>query len=109
MNLLVRRHGRVVVPEPAEPFRDLTLAIWRRFPQAPPYRGAHGDAVTPHLTIGHGGPLDAMQAAAVQINTQLPKRAMVTEVRLIIGKAEQDSWRTDETFPLLRQPDVHRE
>jgi 2'-5' RNA ligase superfamily len=75
-------------PEPAEPFRALTMSLWRRYPQAPPYRGAHGDTVTPHLTIGQGGPVEAMQAAAVEIDTQLPVRATATEMRLIIGKAE---------------------
>jgi 2'-5' RNA ligase len=43
-------------PEPAEQFRRLTMAIWGRFPQAPPYRGAYGDTVTPHLIIGDRDP-----------------------------------------------------
>jgi hypothetical protein len=93
-------------PHPAEQFRDLTMAIWQRFPATPPYRGAHGDNITPHLTIGHAGPSEAMRAAAVEIDTQLPARAVATEVRLIIGKAEKDSWRTDEVFPLQKPPNT---
>jgi len=37
-------------PEPALPFRDLTNAVWRMFPQHPPYGGAHPDLI-PHLTL----------------------------------------------------------
>jgi hypothetical protein len=96
-----------LAPEPAERFRDLTRAIWQRFPQAPPYRGAYGDAVTPHLTISQDGPPEAMRAAAAEIDAQLPVHAEAAEVRLIIGTAEPDSWRTYETFPILRRPVAH--
>ena len=33
-------------PDPAQPFRDLTAAVWRAFPDHPPYGGAH-DTVVP--------------------------------------------------------------
>src|SRR5947209_3522636 len=36
--------------EPEEPFRLLTLAIWRSFPEAPPYGGQY-PTIVPHLTI----------------------------------------------------------
>lgn len=36
--------------EPVQPFRQLTVAVWRAFPQHPPYGGAYDDVV-PHLTI----------------------------------------------------------
>ncbi len=29
-----------LAPEPDEPFRDLTAAVWRAFPEQPPYGGA---------------------------------------------------------------------
>ena len=79
------------------------MAIWEHFPQAPPYRGVYGNAVTPHLTIGDGGPIEEMRAAALQIDAQLPVRATATEVRLIVGKADNDSWRTDEAFAFQRR------
>jgi 2'-5' RNA ligase len=103
----VRWFGDTVVwlaPEPAERFRLLTLAIWERFPAAPPYRGAHGEVVTPHLTIGQGGTAAAMRAAAAEVEARLPVRGVAAEVRLIMGTAEPGSWRTHETFPLLRRP-----
>ena len=29
-----------LLPEPAEPFADLTARLWAAFPQCPPYAGA---------------------------------------------------------------------
>lgn len=39
-----------VTPEPAAPFRQLTLGLTRRFPEHPPYAGAFDDVV-PHLSV----------------------------------------------------------
>ena len=39
-----------LVPEPEEPFRELTLGIWRCYPETPPYRGRYS-TVIPHLTV----------------------------------------------------------
>jgi 2'-5' RNA ligase superfamily len=41
-----------LVPEPEEPFRQLTLAIWRCYPETPPYGGRYS-TVVPHLTAAH--------------------------------------------------------
>lgn len=41
-------------PEPEEPFRKLTAALWAAFPQCPPYGGEFDDVV-PHLTLDHAG------------------------------------------------------
>ena len=40
------------VPDPAGPFTALTAALWRAFPECPPYEGRFGDVV-PHLTLDH--------------------------------------------------------
>jgi 2'-5' RNA ligase len=37
-------------PDPDEPFRALTRAVWAAFPSFPPYRGAFPDS-QPHLTV----------------------------------------------------------
>jgi hypothetical protein len=37
-------------PEPSEPFRQLTLGIWKRHPDWPPYEGRHSDIV-PHMCL----------------------------------------------------------
>jgi hypothetical protein len=39
-----------LVPEPEYLFRELTLAIWRCYPETPPYRGRYS-TVIPHLTV----------------------------------------------------------
>jgi len=39
-----------LAPEPDEPFRQLTLAIWDRYPDTPPYGGNWPDVV-PHLSV----------------------------------------------------------
>jgi 2'-5' RNA ligase len=39
-----------LVPEPEDPFRELTLGIWRCYPDTPPYRGRYS-TVVPHLTV----------------------------------------------------------
>ena len=43
-----------LAPEPTEPFKALTDLITARFPDYPPYEGAH-DVVIPHLTVAEGG------------------------------------------------------
>jgi len=39
-----------LAPEPDDPFRQLTLAIWDRYPETPPYSGKWPDIV-PHLSV----------------------------------------------------------
>jgi|SRR6516164_233607 hypothetical protein len=39
-----------LVPEPEDPFRALTLGIWRCYPETPPYRGRYS-TIIPHLTV----------------------------------------------------------
>jgi 2'-5' RNA ligase len=49
----IRRFPNAVLylaPEPDEPFRQLTLAIWDRYPETPPYGGKWPDIV-PHLSV----------------------------------------------------------
>jgi hypothetical protein len=39
-----------LAPEPDDPFRQLTLAIWEHFPETPPYAGKWPDIV-PHVSV----------------------------------------------------------
>ena len=81
-----------LAPEPDHPLRALTVAVWHRFPQTPPYGGLHPDAV-PHLTVAERGPLDVMRAAAVAVRSELPIEAAVSTVQLLAGSAHPHSWR----------------
>jgi GrpB-like predicted nucleotidyltransferase (UPF0157 family)/2'-5' RNA ligase len=89
-------------PEPAQPFRDLTTAVWRAFPHQPPYAGAHDDVV-PHLTIAERrrGTVTAMREAEQAIQQGLPLAARVEHVLLIAGTPAPHSWRIIHEFPLL--------
>jgi 2'-5' RNA ligase len=88
-----------LAPAPADPFRDLTRAVWARFPDHPPYGGAH-DELIPHLTVGHDVSVDELRAAARAIGPRLPVRARVTRAWLLRGSAEPGSWQRVVDLPL---------
>jgi 2'-5' RNA ligase len=88
-----------LAPEPDQPFRALTSAVWGRFPDHAPYGGAYVDTV-PHLTIGNDVPVGLLRAAADAVRPQLPVRAHVEAARLIEGSREPASWHTVAELPL---------
>lgn len=88
-----------LAPEPESSFRALTAAVWRAFPDYPPYEGQFDDVV-PHLTLGHDAPLDDLRAAERDVGTRLPIFMDVTTVQLIHGSTAPGSWRTLADFPL---------
>ena len=75
--------------QPSEPFVALTTAVWRRFPDYPPYEGAH-DTVVPHLTVSYE-PID--------VDIKLPIRARAHAVTLI-EEAADGRWSVRRVFPL---------
>ncbi|MEO8461823.1 MAG: 2'-5' RNA ligase family protein, partial [Chloroflexota bacterium] len=91
-------HGVVwLQPDPGEPFRALTRAIWAAFPEAPPY-GSPDIDLEPHLTIASDDPAhfdDVESASAVHV----PFRRLVTDVILIV-EGPQGRWRTEHRFRL---------
>jgi 2'-5' RNA ligase len=94
-----------LAPEPDGPFRALTDAVHRRFPDHPPYGGVHADPV-PHLTVGHDAPSDVLRAAAEAIAAHLPIVGQVAAAQLMQGSAMVDSWRVIAEFPLGNEPAV---
>lgn len=92
-----------LAPEPDEPFRALTAAVWRAFPQHPPYGGAYPDVV-PHLTVGQRPEAELAELLGVEelVSAVLPVRAYVDRVHLLTGAPEPDSWRTVHEVPLGR-------
>ncbi|MFF3547484.1 2'-5' RNA ligase family protein [Streptomyces platensis] len=90
-----------LAPDPDAPFRALTEVVVRKFPECPPYRGAHLDP-TPHLTVGstHLADLAGMQRAATDLQAKLPIHARIDRVRLIAGADTPGSWRTVSEFAL---------
>lgn len=74
-------------PRPEEPFRDLTAELFDRWPECPPYGGAHGDP-TPHLTIGDQGTFDQRSEAAREVTAELPVVGRAAQVWLMAGSGE---------------------
>lgn len=88
-------------PEPAEPFRTLTTAVWAAFPQHPPYGGAHHDVI-PHLTIAERrlADLPALQAAENDVQSGLPLTTTIDRLVLIAGTQAPRSWSVVGELPL---------
>jgi hypothetical protein len=76
-------------PEPSQPFEDLTAAVWRRWPDHPPYEGIF-DVVIPHLTVSE---------TPIEFDIALPISARAGEVTLIEEGAD-GHWATRRSFPL---------
>jgi len=93
-------------PRDPAPFSALTSAAFTAFPCCPPYGGQHGNAVVPHLTIGHVGGPQALRAAAESVRPCLPIDATAAEVILMAGPRSgtpgtpPGQWRTVAAFPL---------
>ncbi|MFV0307655.1 MAG: 2'-5' RNA ligase family protein [Desertimonas sp.] len=87
-----------LVPEPARPFRDLTVALAAEFPDCPPYGGEH-DEVVPHLTVA----TDIGTAAARIIEDDLasapPIVTRVSRLTLLRHDAEH-AWHAVREWPL---------
>jgi 2'-5' RNA ligase len=82
-----------LAPEPAGPFRAMTAAVWRAFPDHPPYGGQFDEGI-PHLTIGHDHDVAAMRAAEADLTPRLPLHGTVDRVWVMAGTDAPDSWRT---------------
>ena len=88
-------------PEPEEPVRGLMRALWRRFPQFPPYREAGSDP-PPHASLTlTGGEDHAATLVRVEerLDGLLPARFRISEV-VLMEEFEPDRWRPRETFRL---------
>jgi hypothetical protein len=89
------------VPQPEQPLRDLMRALWRLFPQFPPYGEPGGDP-PPHASLTYtGGDDRAATRARVERRLEglLPAQFHISEVALLEEEAP-DRWRLRETFRL---------
>lgn len=86
-----------LAPEPSEPFKILTDLIAARFPDYPPYEGAH-DVVIPHLTVAEGGAelQDRVEAALTE---HLPIAARTDDVAFLF-EGDDGLWFEAHRFPL---------
>lgn len=93
-----RRVGRFpevvyLAPEPAEAFVRLTESVVARWPETPPYGGAH-DTIIPHLTLGRA---DVVEESA--LDGELPLTSRARAVTLLVC-VDGERWTESETFPL---------
>ena len=90
-----------LAPEPDEPFRQITLAIWGCYPETPPYGGRFSNIV-PHLTIVEpveGCEIERIAAEfAAAGDRTLPIRATASEIALM--DTLTGSWQVRTTIPL---------
>jgi 2'-5' RNA ligase len=92
-----------LAPEPDEPFRQLTRAIWTLFPQTPPYRGQWPDII-PHLSLAWLADEVRLSEVANEFARasvgKLPIAAIASEVALMDNRSGR--WKVEATFSLGR-------
>ena len=86
-----------LAPEPSEPFKALTDLIAARFPDYPPYEGAH-DVVIPHLTVAEGG-VELQDRVEAALSSHLPIRARADDVAFLF-EDDEGLWHEAHRFPL---------
>ncbi|HVJ34561.1 MAG TPA: 2'-5' RNA ligase family protein [Terriglobia bacterium] len=88
--------------DPGAPFRRLTQAVWRRFPETPPYAGRHADIV-PHLSVAW--PRDAVSLQQIERDFtaaaagHLPITARATSLALFDNATGR--WERRHSFPFV--------
>jgi 2'-5' RNA ligase len=90
-----------LVPEPEDPFRELTLGIWGCYPETPPYRGRYS-TVIPHLTVAdrmsEQGLGEVAREFAQAAQGRLPIQGRAAEVTLMDSRSGR--WEINTTFKL---------
>jgi len=70
-----------LVPDPDDPFRALTRALWAAYPQCPPYAGTFDD-VRPHLTLDRRSDTVTEQSTRVLLGATLGARCRAERLDL---------------------------
>lgn len=96
-----------LAPSPAEPFKALTQAVARRYPDYPPYGGAFAEVI-PHLTVADVDDVaqleDIEREFRQQHGAQLPVKAKANEVQLIENTSGR--WKVRQAFGLTARLNV---
>lgn len=92
----VRRFPGVLylAPEPGEPFRELTMAIWSRYPETPPYRRKYADIV-PHLCVAQIPDEQRLDCVAKALSRAFHEQARVhaTAAEVALMESGSGRWR----------------
>jgi 2'-5' RNA ligase len=88
-----------LAPEPRERFAGLIERTTARFPDYPPYQGAFAEVI-PHLTVGSGEGIEAIdEAARRELAPHLPLYGKATAVTLLEEQPD-GTWVARASFPL---------
>ena len=92
-----------LAPSPSEPFVSLTEAVWRAYPEHPPFAGEF-DAIVPHLTVAHGNVGEAAVANEI-VAAALAREGAIRSVCRAVVLMENSSgrWRPMHEFALASQ------
>lgn len=88
-----------LAPHDPGPFRALTQRVYHAFPAFPPFEGRFADVV-PHLTVGHGHPLNDLRTAEESLQAHLPIAGDATAVTLMTQQTAVGQWTKAATFTL---------
>jgi 2'-5' RNA ligase len=89
------------VPEPDDRLLACMRALHARYPQWPPYEGAH-EAAVPHATLGVRDDADAVRGEIERrLAPHLPHHCSFRDVTLL-DEFAPDRWRERQKFPLGR-------
>jgi 2'-5' RNA ligase len=86
-------------PGDPRPFRALTQHVFRAYPAYPPFEGQFDDVV-PHLTVGHGHPLNTLRSAEDSVQQHLPIQASAAGVTLMTQQSAGGQWTKTALFKL---------
>ena len=90
-----------LAPQPDEPFRRLTMAIWDCYPETPPFGGKYL-SVAPHLTVAQLANEQLAEQVSVEFERafrgRLPIHASAREIMLM--DTLSGSWRVRAAIPL---------
>ena len=71
-----------LVPDPAHRLRDLTARLVAAFPDWPPYGGAFGDDVQPHLTVDAASADVDLASTVALLGDVLPAECLLDRLQL---------------------------
>src|SRR5579862_1106375 len=74
-----------MTPRNPKPIKQIFNRIYQDFPECPPYRGAFGDDMTPHMTVGEFESEDEKRAARAMLPRYTPITFMATRLHVMYG------------------------
>jgi 2'-5' RNA ligase len=86
-------------PEPDKSFAALTDAVWRAFPEHPPFEGKF-DTVVPHVTVAHG---DEPQLCEIEVELRIALPAGGIKARcgeMVLIESSSGRWEQMHSFAL---------